>query len=56
MVALLDDETTVKRYVPAGDEIRLEAENPEYQPIVVRSGDARLSILGKVAAVLRTIK
>jgi repressor LexA len=56
VVALLDEETTVKRYVPAGDVIRLEAENPEYQPIVVRSGDARLSILGKVAAVLRTIK
>jgi repressor LexA len=56
VVALLDEETTVKRYVPAGDVIRLEAENPEFQPIVVRSGDARLSILGKVAAVLRTIK
>jgi repressor LexA len=56
VVALLDDETTVKRYVPAGDEIRLEAENPRYQPIVVRRGDARLAILGKVAAVLRTIK
>jgi repressor LexA len=56
VVALLDDETTVKRFVPAGDEIRLEAENPAYDPIVVRRGDVRLAILGKVAAVLRTIK
>ncbi|MGH2350586.1 MAG: transcriptional repressor LexA [Chloroflexota bacterium] len=56
VVALLDDETTVKRFVPAGDSIRLEAENPAYPPIVVRRDDPRLSILGKVAAVLRTIK
>jgi repressor LexA len=56
VVALLDEETTVKRYVPDGDEVRLEAENPQFAPIVVRRGDARLAILGKVAAVLRTIK
>ena len=36
--------------------MRLEAENPQFAPIVVRRGDARLAILGKVAAVLRTIK
>jgi repressor LexA len=56
VVALLDEETTVKRYVPDGDEVRLEAENPQFAPIVVRRGDARLAILGKVAAVLRTIR
>jgi repressor LexA len=55
VVALLDDETTVKRYVPAGEAIRLEPENPAHQPIVVGKGDARLAILGKVCAVLRTI-
>lgn len=56
VVALLDEETTVKRFVPAGDAIRLEAENPAYPAIVVRRGDPRLAILGKVAAVLRTIR
>ncbi len=55
VVALIDDETTVKRFVPAGDTIRLEPENPAYQPIVVRHDDRRLAILGKVSAVLRTI-
>ena len=55
VVALLDDETTVKRYVPAGDTVRLEPENPAYAPIVVGNTDSRLSILGKVCAVLRTI-
>ena len=55
VVALIDDETTVKRFVPAGDTIRLEPENPAYQAIVVRQDDRRLAILGKVSAVLRTI-
>lgn len=56
VVALLDDETTVKRFIPTGDTVRLEPENPAFQPIVVRRGDPRLAILGKVSAVLRTIK
>lgn len=56
VVALLDDEATVKRYVPKGETVRLEPENPAYEAIVVSRGDPRLSILGKVAAVLRTIR
>ena len=55
VVALLEDETTVKRYVPAGDTVRLEPENPDFRPIVVQPGADRFSILGKVTAVLRTI-
>jgi repressor LexA len=57
VVALLDDETTVKRFVPetGGQRIRLEPENPAYRPIVVERDAARLKILGKVCAVLRTI-
>ncbi len=55
-VVMLDDETTVKRFVPDGDVIRLEPENAAFGPIVVGRGDRRLTILGKVAAVLRTIK
>jgi repressor LexA len=56
VVALLGEETTVKRFVPAGDTIRLEPANPDFGPILVRRGDPRLQILGKVSAVLRTIK
>jgi repressor LexA len=55
VVALLDEETTVKRYVPTGDTVRLEPENPDFSPIVVQNAAGRLSILGKVCAVLRTI-
>jgi repressor LexA len=55
VVALLGEETTVKRFVPAGGAIRLEPENRAYAPIVVPRGDPRLTVLGKVCAVLRTI-
>jgi repressor LexA len=56
VVVVLDDEATVKRFVPAGRSIRLEPANPVYRPIVVDRDDPRLSILGKVCAVLRTIR
>ena len=56
VVALIGDETTVKRFVPAGDTIRLEPENPAHQPLVFPRTDPRLAIIGKVSAVLRTIK
>jgi repressor LexA len=56
VVALIGDETTVKRFIPAGEYVRLEPENPQHEPIVVRRDDPRLAILGKVTAVLRTIK
>ena len=56
VVALIGDETTVKRFVPAGDTIRLEPENPAYQPLVFARDDEHLSIVGRVSAVLRTIR
>jgi repressor LexA len=56
VVALIGEETTVKRFVPAGESIRLEPENPAYQPLVFSRKDPGLTILGKVSAVLRTIR
>lgn len=50
VVALLEDEATVKRLNRKNGEVWLMPENPNYQPI-----DGRYAtILGKVAAVLRT--
>lgn len=50
VVALLEDEATVKRLNRKSGEVWLMPENPDYQPI-----DGRYAtILGKVAAVLRT--
>jgi repressor LexA len=56
VVALIGDETTVKRFVPAGDTIRLEPENPTHKPLVFSRHDPQVTIVGKVSAVLRTIR
>ncbi len=51
VVALLEDEATVKRFFRDGDSIRLEPENPAYQPIVTTEAE----ILGKVIGVFRKV-
>ena len=49
VVALLDDEATVKRFFIDGDNIRLQPENPALPPIIVNN----VQILGKVIALFR---
>ncbi len=49
VVALLGDEATVKRFFREPDRIRLQPENPDYEPIYSRDA----AILGRVVAVLR---
>ena len=48
-VALIEDEATVKTFYHDKDCIRLQPENPDYQPIYATD----VSILGKVVAVVR---
>lgn len=50
VVALIDDEATVKRLRIRGDRIELKAENPQYDPIVI-GPESDLRIVGKVVAV-----
>jgi repressor LexA len=53
VVALIDgSDTTVKRFYREGNRIRLEAANPNYQPIIVEPSD-RVSIQGIVIGVIR---
>ena len=54
VVALLEDEATVKRFMKDGDQIRLQPEHPTMEPILVSPGTS-FAILGKVVAVFRTI-
>jgi len=49
VVALLEDEATVKRFFKERDHIRLQPENDSYEPIITRD----VSILGKVIALIR---
>ena len=54
VVALIEDEATVKYYRPRGQRIELVAANPKYSPIVVEPG-AEFRILGVVRGVVRTV-
>ena len=49
VVALIEDEATVKTFYKEKDHIRLQPENPAMEPIIVRD----VSILGKVIGVIR---
>jgi repressor LexA len=51
VVALLEDEATVKRFYREKDRIRLQPANKAYKPI--RTRDAR--VLGRVVGVYRSI-
>ena len=49
VVALIGDEATVKRIYMEKDHIRLQPENPEYEPIIVKEA----LVLGKVISLVR---
>jgi repressor LexA len=51
VVALIGDEATVKRYYREADAIRLQPENPAYEPIVTRE----VELLGRVIGVFRKV-
>ncbi len=54
VVALIEDEATVKRYFPEGDRIRFQPANATMQPIYVSKADFRSTmILGQVVGVYR---
>jgi len=55
VVALIDDEATVKRIFQKRDLIRLEPANLTIEPIVVKRGEKRVSIVGKVIGIFRKL-
>jgi repressor LexA len=56
VVALIEEEATVKYYHPEGDRIRFEAANPAYGPIVVHRRDWKsVDLLGIVVGVYRQL-
>jgi len=57
VVALIDDEATVKRYYPEGDVIRFQPANSAMQPIMVRKRDFKsVNLIGVVVGVYRRIR
>lgn len=55
VVAVIDGEATVKRFVRQRGKLRLEASNPAYPPIVLPSDSPSLRIAGKVVGVYRKL-
>ena len=56
VVALIEDEATVKRFYPEGDRIRFQPSNPRLKPIYVRKEDFReTQIIGLVVGVYRRV-
>jgi repressor LexA len=51
IVALVEEEATVKRFFREGDHIRLQPENEEMAPILVRD----VSVLGRVVGLMRSM-
>ena len=57
IVALIGEEATVKRFFKTAQGVTLKAENPDYDPIRIPSGEsADFRIIGRVAGVLRLMK
>jgi repressor LexA len=57
VVAMIDEEATVKRYYPENDKIRFEPANSNMRPIVVKKSDFRaVDLLGVVVGVYRKLR
>jgi len=55
VVALIEDEATVKRFYRDKNKIRLQPENDTMKPIIVDPQDSSVRILGKVVGVIRKV-
>jgi len=53
VVALIDDEATIKRIFKKRNLIRLEPANPNMEPIVIKKGEKKVTIVGKVIGIFR---
>jgi repressor LexA len=56
VVAMIEDEATVKRYFPEGDQIRFQPANSNMDPIYVRKRDWKsVNLIGVVIGVYRKL-
>lgn len=55
VVALIEDEATVKRFYMENNKIRLQPENAAMKPIIVDPKENNVRILGKVEGVIRKV-
>ena len=55
VVALINDEATVKRFYKKGHTIHLKPEHPTMKPIIIKEGEGDVHIIGKVTTVIRQL-
>ncbi|MCJ7784964.1 MAG: transcriptional repressor LexA [Desulfobacterales bacterium] len=55
VVAFIEDEATIKRIFQKRDLIRLEPANPRMEPIIVKKGGEKVTIVGKVVGIFRKL-
>ena len=55
VVVLIEDEATIKRIFKKRDLIRLEPANLKMEPIVVKKGEKKVTIVGKVVGIFRKL-
>ena len=55
VVALIEDEATVKRFYKEGNRIRLQPENDTMEPIIIKPNENQVRIIGKIKGVIRKI-
>jgi repressor LexA len=53
VVAMIDGEATLKRFYRERNRIRLQPENPNMAPIIIRPRDGEVTIIGKVVGIYR---
>lgn len=56
VVAMIDGEATLKRYYRGSDHIRLQPENPNMAPIIIRKGEGEVTIIGRVVGIYRPLE
>ena len=55
VVALIDNEATLKRFFREGDHIRLQPENSALEPIIIAADTREVAIIGKVTGLCRAL-
>ena len=55
VVALIEDEATIKRIFRERDLVRLEPANPTMEPILIKKRDKKVAIVGKVVGIFRKL-
>ena len=56
VVAMVEDEATLKRFYRTRDHIRLQPENPNMVAIIIRRGRGEVKIVGKVVGIYRKLE